>query len=251
MKEVLELIEKKKQEFAKLPLLGYLGNESIDPLERVSWAPCFAPFAMMFKDINAYALRKEPTDNPIQEMINRHSYEDGCHWRWYLNDIENLGLNDSLKFSDTLKFLWGKQTEKTRQLCYNLFALCVFEDDLMVKLAIIECIEATGNIALPFFVKLGNELEEVTQQKCRYFSEYHLQVETGHIQSGLNYEQTDEFLKNLQIPEEQNAKAIKAVEIVFDSFSACLNEMMECAEVSSDKQKLENTNYVDTMQPVA
>ena len=121
----------------------------------------------------------------------------------------------------------------------------------MVKLAIIECIEATGNIALPFFVKLGHELEEVTQQKCRYFSEYHLQVETGHIQSGLNYEQTDEFLKNLQITEEQNAKALKAVEIVFDSFSACLNEMMECAEVSSDKQKLENTKKLDTMQTVA
>ena len=56
---------------------------------------------------------------------------------------------------------------------------------------------------------------------------------------------------HIQITEEQNAKALKAVEIVFDSFSACLNEMMVCAEVSSDKQKLENTNYVDTMQPIA
>ena len=83
------------------------------------------------------------------------------------------------------------------------------EYNFIIKLAIIECIEATGNIALPFFVKLGHELEEVTQQKCRYFSEYHLQVETGHIQSGLNYEQTDEFLKNLQITEEQNANEIE------------------------------------------
>lgn len=244
MKEVLELIEQKNKEFAQLPFFQFLGDESIDPLERIAWAPCFAPFAMMFKDINTYALRKEPTNNPIQEMINRHSYEDGCHWRWYLNDIENLRLNDSLKFSDTLKFLWGKQTEKTRQLCYNLFAICLYEEDLMVKLAIIECIEATGNIALPFFVKLGEELEEVTQQKCRYFCEYHLQVETGHIQSGLNYEETEKFLNNLQLAEEQTAKALKAVNIVFDGFSECVKEMMIYIENKSKKTDSINTKCV-------
>ena len=212
MKEVLELIEQKKKEFAKLPLLNYLIDESIDPLERVAWAPCFAPFAMMFKDINAYALRREPTNNPIQEMINRHSYEDGRHWRWYLHDIEKLGINDELKlsFSETLDFLWGERTKKTRQLCYNLFALCVFEEDLIVKLAVIESIEATGNTALPYFVKLGDQLEQVTQQKCRYFSKYHLLVETGHIQSGLNHEETENLLNNMQITEEQKAKACNA-----------------------------------------
>lgn len=246
MKEVLELIEQKKKEFASLPLLNYLVDESIDPLERVAWAPCFAPFAMMFKDINAYGLRREPTDNPIQEMINRHSYEDGHHWRWYLHDIEKLGINDDFKlsFSETLDFLWGEKTEKTRQLCYNLFALCVFEEDLMVKLAIIECIEATGNTALPYFVKLGDQLEQVTQQKYRYFSKYHLQVETGHIQSGLNHEDTENFLNNMQITEEQKAKAFKAVEIVFNSFFECFEEMSKSSEGLYNKKLRGKTNSV-------
>jgi hypothetical protein len=226
MNEVLELIEKKKAEFAQLSLFKFLADESIDPLERVSWTPAFAPFAMMFKDINAYALRKEPTDNPIQEMINRHSYEDGCHWRWYLEDIKNLELDEKLNYSDALKFLWGEQTKKTRELSYNLLALCIYETDLMVKLAIIESIESTGAVALPHFSKLGEQIQERTQKKCRYFSAYHLKVETGHIQGGQTYEEADDFLRTIQLTEEQKVKAFVAVEIVFESFSQSLNEMM-------------------------
>ncbi|MEO1433797.1 MAG: hypothetical protein AAFV71_33010 [Cyanobacteria bacterium J06633_8] len=48
MKEVLELIEQKRQEYARLPLMNFLVDESIDPLERLSWAPCFAPLAVLF-----------------------------------------------------------------------------------------------------------------------------------------------------------------------------------------------------------
>lgn len=253
MKEVLELIEEKKKEFASLPLLQYLVDETIDPLERVAWAPFFAPFAMMFKDINAYALRKEPTNDPIQKMINRHSYEDGRHWRWYLNDIEKLGINDdfNLNFSETLDFLWGEGTEKTRQLCYNLFALCLFEEDLIVKLAVIECIEATGNTALPYFVELGDQLEKVTKQKCRYFSKYHLQVETGHIQSGLNYDETENLLNNIEMTEEQKAKAFKAVEIVFNSFFECFDEMSKSKKMHYCKKQQKNTASTDKIQLLA
>jgi hypothetical protein len=233
MNEVLELIEKKKAEFAQLPLFKFLSDETVDPLKRVSWAPAFAPFAMMFKDINAYAMRKEPTDNPIQEMINRHSYEDGCHWRWYLEDIKNLELDEKLSYSDTLRFLWGEQTKKTRELSYNLLALSIYETDLMVKLAIIESVESTGTIALSHFSKLGEQIEEITQKKCRYFSAYHLHVETGHIQGGQSYEETDNFLRNIELTEEQKVKAFAAVEIVFESFSQSINEMMAYVEKQS------------------
>ncbi|MEL6459738.1 MAG: hypothetical protein AAFQ91_16025, partial [Cyanobacteria bacterium J06621_15] len=114
MKEVLELIEQKRKEYAQLPLMKFLVDENIDPLERLSWAPCFAPFAMTFKDVNAHVFRKEPADSPLQKMINKHSYEDGRHWRWYLEDLEKLEFNNSLRFTDALRFLWGEETQKTR-----------------------------------------------------------------------------------------------------------------------------------------
>lgn len=250
MKEVLALIQKKKQEFAQLPLFEFLRDKSIDPRERVAWAPCMAPFAMMFKDLNAYALREEPASNPIQEMINKHAYEDGRHWRWYLEDIEKLGFDHSLRFSDALKFLWGEETQKTRQLCYNLFALCVFQTDPILKLAVIESIEVTGTVALSLFAELGDELQQVTQQRCRYFSGYHLGVETGHVQGGLSYEDTEKFLESIQLTEEQKAKAFEAVEMVFDSFSKAVNEFMVYAENHSIKQPFAKTRSIEQPLPV-
>ncbi|MEM9924162.1 MAG: hypothetical protein AAF915_10505 [Cyanobacteria bacterium P01_D01_bin.50] len=237
MKEVLELIEQKKKEFAKLPFFEFLGNESIDPRERVAWAPCLAYFAMMFKDLNAYVLRKEPTDNLIQKMINHHTYEDGGHWRWFLEDIKRLGFEESLNFGDSLRFLWGDETKKTRQLCYNLSGLCVFEEDVLIKLAIIEAIEATGDVALPYFAKLGEELQKITSQRYYYFHASHAKVETGHILCGLDSDQIEKFLIGIELSAEQNLKALNAVEIIFNSYSECMNEMMAYLEKHSYEQK--------------
>ncbi|MEB3215383.1 MAG: hypothetical protein VKN72_03850 [Nostocales cyanobacterium 94392] len=241
MKEVLELIEQKKQEFAKLPFFEFLGDETIDPRQRLVWAPCIAYFAMMFKDFNAYVLKKEPTDEPIQQMINLHSYEDGRHWRWYIEDIKKLDLDKSLNFTDTLKFLWGEETKKTRELCYNLAGLCMYEKDLIIKLAIIESIEATGVIALPLLAKIGDELQIKTQKKYSYFSASHAKVETGHILGGLDYDDTENYLETIEMTQEQKVKAFEAVEIVFDSYSECVQELMIYVENHSVEKNLNYT----------
>lgn len=248
MKEVLELIEQKRKEYAKLPLMKLLEDESIDPLERLSWAPCFAPFAMTFKDINAHVFRKEPADSPLQEMINKHSYEDGRHWRWYLNDLEKLGYDESLNFTDALKFIWGEETQKTRYFCYDLLGLCVFEKDPIIKLAVIESIEVTGSVTLSLFVNIGEQIEQKTNHKLHYFSASHYAVETGHIQGGLSYEETDNILKGINLTQEQIVKACEAVEIVFNSFSECMNEMMRYIENHSSSMQKLKTDSVWQMQ---
>jgi hypothetical protein len=230
MKEVLELIQKRKKEFAKLRLFQFLKDQNIDPLKRLSWVPCFAPFAMNFKDLNAYAMREEPATNPIQEMINKHTYEDGQHWAWYLTDLEKLAIDPSMRFTETLRFLWGEETQQTRYLCYNLFALCVFQRDPLLKLAIIESIEETGTVALSALAQLGRDIEEKTEKRCRYFSAYHLGVETGHIQGGLDYEETEKMLENIELSEEQKSKSFELVNEVFDSFTKCVEELMSYAE---------------------
>ncbi|BAY61605.1 hypothetical protein NIES22_16720 [Calothrix brevissima NIES-22] len=236
MKEVLELIQLRKEEFAKLPLFEYLQNENIDPRERVAWAPCFAPFAMNFKDLNAYALREEPTTDPIQEMINTHTYEDGQHWAWYLTDLERLNIDPSMRFTETLRFLWGDETKRTRYLCYELFAITLSQTDPLLKLAIIESIEVTGTVALAALAKLGQDLEEITNKHYRYFSARHLDVETGHVQGGLSYDDTDNFLQKLQLTEQQKKQAIEIVNRVFDSFTNCVIELMEYGQNHSFAQ---------------
>ncbi|WP_414624885.1 hypothetical protein [Calothrix sp. CCY 0018] len=240
MKEVLAHIEKKKQEFAKLDFFEFLADESIAPMERLGWAPCAAYFAMMFKDLNTYILRKEPADSPIQEMINRHSYEDGRHWNWYIKDLKEMGFDESLQFSDALKFLWGEETKKTRELCYKLSSLCLFEQDLLIKLVVIEAIEATGVIALPLLANLGNKLQELTKKRYSYFSSSHAKVETGHIIGGLEYDETEKFLNNIELTPEQRQKAIEAIEIVFDSYSEFTDEML----IYAKKHHRKNQNAI-------
>lgn len=237
MKEVLAHIENKKQEYADLEFFKYLADETIDPIKRLSWAPCAAYFAMMFKDFNAYMLRKEPADSPIQEMINRHSYEDGRHWNWYIKDLKELGFDESLQFSDALKFLWGEETKKTRELCYKLSSLCLFEKDLLIKLVIIEAIEATGVVALPLLANLGDEMEKITKKRYSYFSSSHAKVETGHIISGLEYDETEKFLQSIELIPEKREKALEAIEIVFDSYSEFTNEMMVYVKKHHNKIK--------------
>jgi hypothetical protein len=121
MEEVLALIEKKKQEFAKSGLFEFMRDKSIDPRQRLAFAPCIAHFAMSFGELNKYVLREEPTNDPLQAIVNNHTYEDDHHWLWLLEDLEILGINKSLKFSDSLKFSWNEQTKASRLVTYQMF----------------------------------------------------------------------------------------------------------------------------------
>ena len=105
MEEVLALIEKKKQKFASSGLFEFMRDQSIDPRQRLAFAPCIAPFALSFGEFNKYVFREEPTNDPLQVIVNNHTYEDDHHWLWFLQDLETLGINKSMKFSDALNFL--------------------------------------------------------------------------------------------------------------------------------------------------
>jgi len=228
MKEVIALIEKKKQEFAQTPFIKFLQDKSIDPRQRLAWAPGFAPFAMSFKDFNRLVLHKEPATSKLQEMINEHTYEDGRHWVWFLQDLKLMGYDYSMNFTDTLKFLWGEETQKVRQMAYNLFSMCTFEDDILMKLAIIESIEATGNVALFEIAQVAKELQQITKQHHPYFGESHYAKETGHIQAEMD--DVEHFVESIQLTEAQREKAFALVEKVFADFSESMNEMLVFAK---------------------
>jgi len=222
MKEVLAFIEHKKQEFAQLPLFELLQDKRIDPRQRLAFAPCITPFVMNIWEVNKYFFREEPTNDPIQALINVHSYEDDHHFLWYYEDMEKLGLNKSMTYLDTLKFIWGPENEKARQVCYKLAAYA-YQADPILKLAIIEANEATGNVFLSITAEIARELQQITGEKYRYFGEYHLAVETGHAMGTPDIES---LIENIEISAEMQDKACLLVEKVFAAFTAMLNEWM-------------------------
>lgn len=228
MKEVTAFIEKKKHEFAQTPFMEFLKDKSIDPRQRLAWAPAFAPFAMSFKDFNKTVLRKELVTGKLQEMINQHSYEDGRHWVWFLQDMKVMGYDYSINFTDTLKFLWGEETIKVRQMAYDLFALCTFEEDVLMKLVVVESIEATGNVALYEIAQVAKELQSITKQHHPYFGESHFAKETGHIQADMD--DVEDFIESIELTEAQQKKAFMLVEKVFADFTEAMNEMLVFAQ---------------------
>ena len=228
MKEVLGFIETKKQELGQTQFMKFLQDKSVDPRQRLAWAPAFAPFAMIFKDFNSMVLRKEPADSKLQEMINQHSYEDGYHWVWFLQDMKLMGYNSSINYVDTLKFLWSEENIKVRQMAYNLFAICALEEDIIMKLVVIESIEATGNVALFEISQVAKELKEITKQHHPYFGASHFAKETGHIQADMD--SVEHFIHNIQLTKAQKEKALTLVEKVFADFTESMNEMLIFAE---------------------
>ena len=183
---------------------------------------------MSFKDFNRSVLRREPADSKLQEMINQHSYEDGRHWVWFLQDMKVMGYDNPINYTDTLKFLWGEETQKVRQMAYDLFAICTFEEDILMKLVVIESIEATGNVALYEIAQVAKELQEITKQHHPYFGESHYAKESGHIQAQMD--DVEHFIKSIELTEAQREKAFTLVEKVFADFTQAMNEMLVFAQ---------------------
>ncbi|HEY9803893.1 MAG TPA: hypothetical protein V6D25_26355 [Leptolyngbyaceae cyanobacterium] len=227
MKEVLEYIKQREQEFAQISFFQFLRDRSINPYQRVVWFPCLAHFAMTFKDLNNDILRNESSDHPIQKMINQHSYQDGSHWKLYLKDLEALEIDRTMKFSDFLKFMWGEETLKIRRLSNNLVALCRYQTDLLLKVALIEASEATAIPAFQAMAQVSEELQAITHKQYFYFSSTHLNLETGHIHIDMEHNDTEDFLSGMELNEEQKAQAFKLVDLVFDSFIECLDGLMQ------------------------
>jgi hypothetical protein len=233
MKAILELVKKREAEFAQLPFFQFLRDTSIDPYQRMAWFPCLAHFAMSFKDLNNDVLRDDTCDHPLQAMITQHSIEDGSHWRWYLKDLDTLGIDQTMRFSDFLKFMWGDETLKIRRLSNNLTAMCRYQTDPILKLAVIEAIEATGTPALSTMALVSEELTGLNGKRYFYFSPHHVKVETGHIQSGMEHDETEAMLLKLAVTPEQEALAFELVEYVFDSFTEAMEGLMEFVEKHS------------------
>lgn len=223
MKQILKHIEKRKQEFSQLPLFEYMRDTSIDPRERLAWVPCAAPFVMGFRDLNRYDLRKESTTDVVQELINRHTYEDESHWIWFLEDLEKLGFNQSMKLTQSMKFLWGKETFRIRQVCHQI-ALHTFDKEPIVILAGIEAIEETGNVMFDITAQVVEELQEITKQNYSYFGHKHFSVETGHA---IGTDDIEKLLSQIILTDEQKIQSFNLVEKVFDVFTLAVDEFME------------------------
>lgn len=226
MKKVLAYINQKKKEFAQLPLFEFLQDQTIDPRQRLAFAPCIAPFAMSFGELNRTVFRDEPTTDEIQKIINVHTYEDDHHWPWLLSDMEKLRFNPTMRFNQSLEFLWNDQSINARAAAYYLYH-ATYKANPIRKFTIIEATESTGNILLANSAIPARELSKETHDEYEYFGAGHLEVDTGHTFCSTESRQV---IEAVELSVEDRQSALVAVDRTFAVFTNLMNELLAFAQ---------------------
>jgi hypothetical protein len=225
MKDVFTHIELRSAEYAQNPMFVYLSDERIEPRKRLEFVPWISHFVMSFADLYNFFLVEEPPSDRYQELVNTHLKEESSHWKWFLTDIDTMGLNPTLQFTDAVKLLWGTETLKTRSLAYEV---CRLSSGLstLEKLVLVHAIEATGRVALEALVPVGVEFASASGRKLVYFGQHHLDTERTHT---VEEESTRTFLEAIPITAEQLAAACAIIDDVFKHFDTFAHEAFERA----------------------
>lgn len=225
MKSVLQHILQHKRRYAQLPFFDFLRDDTRSATARLSFLPCMAPFILAFGDLNKYVLRVEPTVDPFQEMINAHTYEDDHHWPWYLEDYAKLGHDIAPQApSETMRELWSDSTAVNRLLSHHLAHL-VWGAETVVRLAILEAIEETGNVLFALTTKLAESIRCESGVDLRYCGAFHFALESGHAMNNDHAR-----LAGITLTAVQRQDAHFRVASVFDHFTEWTHELLRFAQ---------------------
>ncbi|NUP14429.1 MAG: hypothetical protein HOW73_51015 [Polyangiaceae bacterium] len=223
MRQVLQHIGRKRSAFSQVPFFTYLLDKSTTPQERLSFAPAGAPFIMAFADLNKHVLFENGPADDLQDLINVHSREDATHFAMYLRDLETLGYDLPLSFTDALEFLWSDRRKSLRTTCYKLAGL-LEPSSTKLRIVIVEVIEALGSAAFETFAQVASEFRSATGKSLEYFGRPHEQLETGHT---IGTDEIEERLHAVVLTEDERARSVQMVDSIFDSFSAMMAELHE------------------------
>jgi hypothetical protein len=226
MKKVYEHIGRRSEMFAGQPLFAYLRDESVDPARRLRFIPFMSHFVMAFADLYNVVLPEEAGADRNLDLVNAHLREDSEHWKWFLVDLANASLDPELRFTDALRFVWSDQTVATRLLSYRICQLSGGLESSTQKLVMINCIEATGKVALQALAVAGTALEGQIGRKLVYFGGHHVETETHHTLEG---EDVRESIEEVVLTDGERRAAYDLVDKTFVLFENAVSEMYRVA----------------------
>jgi hypothetical protein len=136
---------------------------------------------MGFSDLMIYGLRDTASKDPLQQALNGHTFVDDQHWRLFLQDLQTMGLNETLPLTSALQFLWGEHSAKARLLIYTLMAM-VRGASPILRLATLEAFEMGAAEAFSRFREAGSEISQKLGKPLYYFGQSHQDQEDQHEQ---------------------------------------------------------------------
>lgn len=226
MRKVIQVIDQRTEAFKQQPLFAFLKDKSIDPADRLAFAPSVAHYVVTFGDVCRNVLREDPPRDKLQEIVNAQADEESEHWKWFLSDLGKLGYDPMVRYSDALKFIWSDESARSRMLAYKLCRHALGADSLH-KLVVVHCAEATANVTIKHVVMAGKDWTEKYQRKLAFFGGGHDEVEDDHT---LWTEETLTMLDEMVLGSEVREELIAMVHECFDAFEEFTNEMLAVAK---------------------
>lgn len=234
MKEVLEFIQTQKQEFARLPLFAFLANQNNYLEQRLTFAPLLSPLAVGLSDLNKYVIRDSYSNNKVQELINKYTYNQNYYWQDYLEYLEEVGFNQSMTYGD-FRLVWGEETKKTRSLCSVLEGYA-WKASPIQKLVLVEALEGTAQVFFEAALAVVKELQPITQKESVDFGGGYGGLENYHI---LNAPEMLQLLAEIKLTNAECQAALELAQNVFELFTEAMNELFRHSQTNSCKTVLQ------------
>lgn len=233
MQVVIDHIEERRKAYEGHDFfVKLLTDESLSGERRLAWAPSVIPFIMGYSDLNKYVFRKGEGDahlDPLQALLNAHTYEEDFHWQWMLGDLDKLGADSRMPLSEATRVLWGTAFTHSRRLCLELASIAAGAPAYAV-FAMVETIEAVS-------ITIFDHCRGITLrdgEECEFFGTKHYAAEASH--SIKSPQVTQSSLPILD--DDRRAEAISMVDRVFPLFDEWSDGLLQFA--------IENEVHADT-----
>ncbi|MEQ1569944.1 MAG: SRPBCC family protein [Myxococcota bacterium] len=218
MKQVFKLVQAQAKVLADHPLFTrWLASPSISARGKLSFCPMAIDFVMGFRDLNRYYVRYPSPQDDLERALGEHAAEDSTHSSLFLQDWKLLGVDQQLGWTPREMYWWitSDDTLEARRLDFEIAAMVHHNRDPRLRFAIIESMEAAGNVFFRRTVPIAAELAAQGTPELPYFGQYHLDRESGHLQSG-----GEKLFFAQPLSDEQRGKASALVLRTFAIFHA-------------------------------
>lgn len=92
MKNIFTQISMHKSALAEHSFCLYLRETDNITKTSFGFVPTMTFFVLGFRDILESMRIKNPK-TAVEKMLNTHCEEDSEHWRWFIDDLDTLGMN--------------------------------------------------------------------------------------------------------------------------------------------------------------
>ncbi len=182
-------------------MLRLEGDASLEALRRL--LPRLAFFTFAFQDMLKIA-REHSSDPQLLPMLRSLEDGDRGHDRWYVQDLEELGIHLAAHE------IFGVEHEVGRRVAYGLIALIEAAASDYERLSLLLTLEAA---AREFFIRVpGFAARAGLTRELRYFGTTHLAAEEAHDVFTADAQLT---LNTIVVPQQHTRRVLETVEKTF------------------------------------